>query len=112
MRTTMSPKPLDPNSTELRPLADYCNRLPSSHPGKRLNRSTLWRWSLKGLSDGRWLRTKALGAGRVTCDKWVCEFLTEPRPEGSPAEGRPALSDAERARLRVQLQGRTDRGAA
>ena len=68
---------LDPNSYQLRPLAEYALRLPSSHPGKRLNRGTLWRWAQKGVR-GVVLKTRRLGGGRYTCDAWVLEFMEEP----------------------------------
>ncbi|MBI5433754.1 MAG: DUF1580 domain-containing protein [Planctomycetes bacterium] len=68
-------EPLNPRCQRLRPLAEYAARLPSGRPGKRLNRSTLWRWALSGVRGGRRLKTAALGRTRVTCDAWVWEFL-------------------------------------
>lgn len=68
---------IKPNCERLRPLAEYCDRLPSSRPGKRLNRATLWRWALSGLR-GRRLRTVELGGGRMTCDAWVWQFVSGP----------------------------------
>lgn len=108
----MSPRTLDPTSTELRPLAEYSERLPSSHRGKRLNRATLWRWSLKGLRDGRRLRTLGLGAGRYTCDKWVCDFLTTLRIDATSSARARSLSDADRSTLRARIAGADTRGAA
>lgn len=109
---TMSPRTLDPNSTELRPLAEYSERLPSSHRGKRLNRATLWRWSLKGLRDGRRLHTVGLGAGRYTCDKWVCDFLTTLHTDAMSSARVRSLSDADRTALRARIAGADTRGAA
>lgn len=74
---------IDPNCRRLRPLAHYTRRLPSSRRGKRLNRATLWRWALRGARGGRRLQTVCLGAGRMTCDAWVWEFVCRP---GAPAD--------------------------
>ena len=75
------PAPLNPHCRRLRPLAEYSRRLPSCHVGKRLNRATLWRWALRGLRNGRQLRTVLLGSGRMTCDAWVSEFLEGAGPQ-------------------------------
>lgn len=71
---------LDPNSFQLRPLHEYTDRLPSSRRGKKLNRSTLWRWVLRGVG-GRRLRTQVLGGRLFTCDAWACQFM-RPGPTG------------------------------
>lgn len=70
------PLPIDAACQQLRPLVEYADRLPSGRRGKRLNRATLWRWSLRGLRGGRRLRTVTAGGTRVTCDAWVWEFLS------------------------------------
>ncbi len=75
-------RPLDPADRQLRPLSEYCNRIPSRVLGKRLNRATLWRWALHGR-----LRTVQIGGGRFTCDAWVCKFIHG----GSRAPITPAL---------------------
>jgi hypothetical protein len=91
--------PLDPTCTKQRPLAEYSERLPSSRPGKRLNRATLWRWSLKGTSDRVLLRTARLGGCRYTCDAWVAEFMaalsSSPASEASP----PTMREEDRLRI-------------
>lgn len=56
--------PIDPQCTELRPLAEYSKRIPSSRAGKKLNRATLWRWALNGL-QGVKLETVRIGGGRL-----------------------------------------------
>ena len=87
---------IDPTDRTLRPLSSYAERLPSSRPGKRLNRATLWRWALKG-HGGKVLRTVQLGAGRFTCDAWVAEFM-EPGPQPPPL-ARSELTPTERERI-------------
>jgi len=80
--------PLDPSDHQLRPLSEYCKRIPSRVPGKRLNRATLWRWALHGR-----LRTVQIGGGRFTCDAWVWQFI-----HNTPGAARP-ISPALRAEL-------------
>lgn len=108
----MTAKPLDPNSTELRPLAEYTHRLASSHRGKSLNRATLWRWALRGLRDGRYLRTVGLGSGRFTCDKWVWEFLAPPPNRASTRATTAPRTQADRAAQRARIAGNGSKGAA
>ena len=65
-----------PHDYTLRPLADYCSRLPSRRPGKRIHRSTLWRWATKGTGEVV-LQTMKLAEGRFTSDGWVNDFMRE-----------------------------------
>lgn len=98
---------IDPTCNELRPLAEYSRRLPSSRRGKRLNRATLWRWALRGARGGRRLRTVCLGSGRMTCDAWVWEFVGErgtPNPD-SGSHGLPLDGEA-RQRIARELGAR------
>jgi len=84
---------IDPECKQLRPLAEYAKRLPSSRLGKRIHKSTLFRWATKG-SRGVKLRTERLGAGRYTCDADVAEFMR--RLSGEPCSARaPARIDPE-----------------
>lgn len=91
-------EPFDSNSTQLRPLAEYSKRLPSTRQGKRLNRATLWRWALKG-SGGVILRTERLGGGRFTCDAYVADFIAQlsgddaPEQTNAPCRDRKKLLD-------------------
>jgi hypothetical protein len=64
---------LDPNCEKLRPLNEYTKRIPSTRPGKKLSRSTLWRWVLHG-RRGVKLQTFVLGSGRYTSDAEVMKF--------------------------------------
>lgn len=105
-------EPLNPESRELRPLAEYTRRLPSSRAGRRLNRATLWRWALRGVREGRKLRTVVLGAGRMTCDAWVWEFLVRPEPDQLPAHLDMPLDAAERARIARELGAAPERKTA
>jgi hypothetical protein len=100
---------LDPNSTALRPLAEYCDRLPSSRRGKKLNRATLWRWALKGERDGRYLRTVGMGSGRFTCDAWVAQFLKHPRASSSCVARVSTPDPVEREQVGRELGAFTDR---
>lgn len=108
----MHKQPLDPSSHDLRPLAEYCDRLPSRVRGRSLNRATLWRWALKGRSDGRTLRTVGLGSGRFTCDAWVVQFLAEHDGAGGRQLGTRGLDPAERERIARKLGASTDRRSA
>jgi hypothetical protein len=95
---------LDPTSTQLRPLAEYAHRIPSTRLGKRLNRATLWRWALHGANGVR-LRTQRLGGGRYTTDADVVEFmrrLSEPSASSLPvpaSERGCTASSSESARI-------------
>lgn len=91
--------PLNPKCPELRPLAEYSQRIPSSRGGKSLNRATLWRWALKGL-QGVKLQTVRIGGGRYTCDAWVCEFIAA-RSETHEPFSTAAHSDTTGHRARV-----------
>lgn len=70
----MKHEPFDPSSTRFRPLAEYSNLLPSSRPGRRLNRATLWRWALKGVGGVR-LQTVSLGSARLSTDADIAAFM-------------------------------------
>lgn len=105
-------QPLDPECKRLRPLAEYTTRLPSSRSGKRLSRATLWRWALHGVRGGRLLKTVELGAGRMSCDAWVWEFLGT-RIEGRTDSGNtPTLDLEERERIRRALGASSNRKTA
>lgn len=103
---------IDPACERLRPLADYCRRLPSGRAGKRLNRATLWRWALRGMSDGRRLRTASLGGTRVTCDAWIWEFLNRTQRCGPTAKTRMGMPEIERGRIAQALGVATKSPAA
>ncbi len=108
----MNREPLDPTCKKLRPLAEYTERLPSRCRGKKLNRATLWRWVLRGSRGGGILRTVALGAGRFTCDAWVCEFLAPGGLRGGPVRPPAQLGEAERRRIARDLGADPDRRSA
>lgn len=95
----MRHQPFIPTCRELRPLAEYCDRLPSRRRGRKLNRATLYRWALHGVSGGRILQTVELGGGRFTCDAWVAEFMRQ-LSEPSPGKG---LSEAKRSKIAKHL---------
>lgn len=87
----------------LRPLSEYCSRLPSRVRGRSLNRATLWRWALRGRRDGRILRSVVIGAGRFTCDAWVVEFMDPVDPLPTPRPNRQGMDPAERERIAQRL---------
>lgn len=72
----MKKQPFTPHDYTLRPLAEYATRLPSRQPGKRIHKSTLWRWATKG-SNGVILETMKLAQARFTSDGWVNDFMRE-----------------------------------
>ena len=103
---------LDPNCHLLRPLSDYCKRIPSRIAGKRLNRATLWRWARKG-PRGDWkLRTVEIGGGRFTCDAWVWAFIHR-KPTGPSSSGslRPVPPEV-RASIEAELGMKPRKDAA
>lgn len=100
---------IDPNCNELRPLAEYARRLPSSRRGKRLNRATLWRWALRGTRGGRRLQTVCVGSGRMTCDAWVWEFVSPPGTLAADAQAG-ALGLPADARRRIARELGVGRG--
>jgi Protein of unknown function (DUF1580) len=95
---------IDSTCELLRPLASYAHRLPSSRPGKRIHKSTLFRWATRG-SGGEVLRTRRLGSGRFTCDAWVSQFMDRlSGPDVHP--DRPTRSghtEAERLEIEAEL---------
>lgn len=94
---------LDPRDHRLRPLSEYCGRLPICVRGRNLGRATIWRWALRGRRDGRVLRTGGIGSGRFTCEAWVVEFM-EPGAAGPPQHGqRQGMDPAERERIARKL---------
>lgn len=104
----MHHRAIAPTCRELRPLAEYCDRLPSRRRGRKLNRATLYRWALHGVSGGRILQTVELGGGRFTCDAWVAEFmrqLTIASPS-TPAHGPNVERHAEIAKRLGAAQGK------
>lgn len=103
-------KSIDPTCSDLRPLACYARRLPSSRPGKRIHKSTLFRWATRG-SGGVVLRTSRLGSGRFTCDAWVSEFMdrltrVDVQPDRPKRRGH---TDSERREIEAELGIRPDR---
>jgi len=78
--------------------------LPSSRPGKRIHKSTLFRWATRG-SGGVVLRTSRLGSGRFTCDAWVSEFMERLSCADVPDDlpQRRGHSEAERREIAAEL---------
>jgi hypothetical protein len=108
----MNRQPLDPSSFELRPLYEYCKRIPSRCSGKTLNRATLWRWVLTGTRGGWKLKTAEIGGGRFTCDAWVCEFIYGKPPGPRSPGGVAPLPPEERSRIAASLAPKHRRSAA
>jgi len=102
--------PFDPTSTQLRPLADYSERLPSSRRGKQFHRSTLWRWFSRGVRGGIALETQRLGGCRYTCDVWVAEFMRATTAADSLPKPRRSLPAEERDRIRREFNLGADTG--
>ncbi len=90
-RTPSSGTSLD----ELYPVRELPARLERAL-GRRLNRTTTWRWILRGVGGAR-LRVVRAGRTSLTCDPWVFAFLdgvekrrervkSPPSRRGRPAE--------------------------
>ena len=94
---------LNPSCNELRPLAEYAARLPSSRPGKKLNRSTLWRWALRGTAGGARLQTVKIGSARYTSDAWFTDFIAQQSEPTSQAEPTPTMSRQDRDRIKLRF---------
>ena len=56
------------------PVGNVRRMLPSSHFGKRLAKSTIWRWCMRG-TRGRKLRTVRIGSGVYTTAEWITDFI-------------------------------------
>jgi hypothetical protein len=95
--------PFDPTSTQLRPLAEYSERLPSSRRGRKLHRSTLCRWMRGGVRGGIVLQTTRLGGCRYTCDAWVAEFMRAASAADSLPHPRRSLPAEEQDRIRREF---------
>jgi hypothetical protein len=66
--------------------------IPSRHPGKRINVSTVWRWAMQGCR-GVLLESIVIGGGRFTSREAIQRFaerLSTARPGGGqPCGGQP-----------------------
>lgn len=60
--------------------------LPGRVPGKRIGVRTVWRWCMKGLSNGIRLRSVLVGGQRLTTRTWLQDFI-EARTASSEPEG-------------------------
>jgi len=86
-------------------LREAARSLPSTRRGKRVSFSTLWRWSAKGLADGRRLPILNLGGGLYVSRAPLAAFA-QPRgvnrsltpPLRTAAQRRRAESDRDRQR--------------
>lgn len=93
----------DPASTQLRPLAEYSDRIPSSRRGKKLHRATLWRWAFDGVRGGIVLQTARLGGCRYTCDAWIAEFMRAASTADVLPRAQRALPAEDRERIRKEF---------
>jgi hypothetical protein len=103
----MTDGPFDPTSTELRPLAEYTDRIRSRRRCRKLNRATLWRWAMRGARGGKIrLETLLIGGGRFTSDAAVAAFMQAlSQPEApSAAATAPHIGDEEVARIQGHFQ--------
>ena len=72
---------LDISTETLIPLARVPKAVPSRHPGKVVNVSTVWRWATSGCRGIR-LETVTIGGGRFTSKEALQRFterLSQPR---------------------------------
>lgn len=78
--------------SSLWPLKQLADHLPLSPRGKKVHRSTGFRWASRGVR-GRKLKVALVGGVIYTCDAWLSEFL-EAKPEPAAPGGRPADASA------------------
>ena len=98
--------PFDPSNTQLRPLAEYTDRLPSRRRGRKLHRATLWRWALRGAQGGRVrLETVRLGKGRFTSDAAVAAFMAACEGGGEALPSPPPADEQRLAAIRKRFAG-------
>jgi hypothetical protein len=103
---------IDPKDTTYQPLARYADRLPSSRPGRKLNRATLWRWALRGFGEGTRLKTVVLGGCRFTSDAWVAEFIRARSGLVEHVAARPPFARADSERILKRFGSTVERGDA
>lgn len=107
---TKTASTIDSTCKNLRPLAEYCERVPSARKNKRIHRATIWRWALHGIR-GATLRTVVLGGSRYTCDAWVASFMEELGRKRSPPRRGSAPPLAEPRRREIEERFRVHRNS-
>ncbi len=86
---------VDALPSDLIPLREAARSLPSTRPGKRVSYSTLWRWSAKGLADGRRLQILKVGGGLYVSRAALAAFA---QPRGVDPAAPPIRTPAQRRR--------------
>lgn len=79
------------------PLKELPNKLPRTPRGKKIHRSTGFRWASTGVR-GRRLRTYQIGGCLYTCDEWLSQFIQrrdEPKASEAPVTDEDAILAAE-----------------
>jgi hypothetical protein len=79
--------------------------LPRRRGGARLNVSTLWRWSMRGVG-GRRLRVVRCGGALATNQTWLREFFENLAPQPTPSQPQvrsPSARDRDVAAAQAKL---------
>jgi hypothetical protein len=85
------------DTSHLWPLAQLPSRLPLTPRGKKLHRSTGFRWSSRGVR-GRKLKAVLVGGSLYTSDAWLRAFI-EGKSEPAASSGNPADDSARQDRI-------------
>lgn len=93
----------DPTSNpDLKPLRDYCNRIPGHRPGTKMHISTMIRFATAGTKAPAGevvkLRATRMGNRWLTTDAWFADFLAALTTETEPTPGDDPRSPAARTR--------------
>ena len=93
---------IDVANENLVPLGQVPTIVPSSHPGKRLNIATVWRWATHGVR-GVQLESILIGGARYTSREAVARFVDalNGTRDGAPAAPVPTPARRQRQRERA-----------
>jgi hypothetical protein len=81
---------IDTASEDLIPVRQVPDEIPSRRPGKRINISTIWRWSMRGVRGVK-LETVRIGGGTYASREAIQRFVERlSQPQGAGEASPPA----------------------
>lgn len=88
---------VEPTLADLYPVKRVPDRLPPTSRGNRLHPKCVLNWCNKG-KNGVFLRFVTHGRQKLTCDRWVFDFLESVARAQQPAPVRPVQKPSNNAR--------------
>jgi hypothetical protein len=94
---------LNPEFPEYMTLSEAAKLIPGRKPGRRVSTDTVWRWCLRGVSNGLRLKSVLIGGQRCTTRRWLQEFiearslLSEPEAVPQPRSSGQRESESKKA---------------